>query len=75
LAKAFIDYCLTSSVQSYVAFNQWMFPANDEITLPAAFSYALHVDDVHILNTLLPRSEIAANLTLWLDEWDIIFSS
>lgn len=75
LAKAFIDYCLTSSVQSYVALNQWMFPVNNEVTLPTAYSYALQAEDVNILNALLPRSEIAANLTLWLDEWDIIFSS
>jgi thiamine transport system substrate-binding protein len=75
LARAFIDYCLTASVQSYIALNQWMFPASNNIPLPVAFDYALHLNEVSILNELFTRSEIAANLTLWLDDWDLIMST
>ncbi|MBD3407468.1 MAG: thiamine ABC transporter substrate-binding protein [Candidatus Lokiarchaeota archaeon] len=74
LAKLFVDYCLSAQVQQYVGLNQWMFPANNEVTLDDAFAYALHPDDVSLLNALLPSSEIAANLTEWLDEWDLIMA-
>ncbi|TXT55755.1 MAG: hypothetical protein BAJATHORv1_30135 [Candidatus Thorarchaeota archaeon] len=74
LAKQFIDYCLTAQVQQYIALNQWMFPANPNIELDDAFQYALHPEEVNLLNTLMPSSEIAANLTQWLDDWDLIMA-
>ncbi|MHA1960096.1 MAG: thiamine ABC transporter substrate-binding protein [Candidatus Thorarchaeota archaeon] len=75
LARAFIEYCLTVAVQGNIATNQWMFPANMDVTLHSSFDYALHPDDVSPLNGLLPSSEIAANLSTWLDEWDNIITS
>jgi thiamine transport system substrate-binding protein len=75
LARAFIDYCLTPSVQSYVGLNQWMFPAANHISLDKAFDYALHPNEVAILNDVFTRTEIAANLTDWLTAWDIIMST
>ena len=72
LAKLFIDYCLNETVQSLVATNQWMFPVRTGVTLDPAFEYALHPSDVSLLNELLPRTEIAANLTTWLDTFDEI---
>lgn len=75
LARAFIDYCLTPSVQSHIAVNQWMFPARNQISLQEAFNYALRLNQVTILNELLARTEIAANLTAWLDDWDVIMST
>ncbi|MHA2187621.1 MAG: thiamine ABC transporter substrate-binding protein, partial [Candidatus Thorarchaeota archaeon] len=74
LGRLFIEYCLTPAVQSHIALNQWMFPVNMDVELDVSFDYALHPDDVTLLNTLLPQSEIAANLTTWLDEWDNIRS-
>ena len=74
LGRLFIEYCLTPTVQSHIALNQWMFPANMEVELDTSFDYALHPEDVALLNTLLPQSEIAANLTTWLDDWDNIRS-
>ncbi|MHA1935873.1 MAG: thiamine ABC transporter substrate-binding protein [Candidatus Thorarchaeota archaeon] len=74
LGRLFIEYCLTPTVQSYIALNQWMFPTNMEVELDISFDYALHPDDVALLNPLLPQSEIAANLTTWLDDWDNIRS-
>ncbi|UCE09540.1 MAG: thiamine ABC transporter substrate-binding protein [Candidatus Thorarchaeota archaeon] len=75
IARAFIEYCLTSAVQENIATNQWMFPANMDVTLHPAFDYALHPDDVSPLNDLLSAAEIAANLTTWLDEWENIITS
>jgi len=67
LAKAFIDYCLNATVQSEIPLNQWMFPVRTDLTLPSVYDYAIHPDEVSILNTLLDRVEIAENLQTWLD--------
>ncbi len=72
LAKLFIEYCLSPAVQTHIALNQWMFPANVNVTLDPAFEYALHPDDINLLNEVLPRAEIAANLSSWLHDWDVI---
>lgn len=72
LGRAFIEYCLTASVQSHIALNQWMFPANLNVELDAIFDYALHPEDVTPLNTLLTSTEISANLIEWLDAYDEI---
>ncbi len=72
LAKAFIDYCLSSEVQQHIALNQWMFPANLDVDLDPVFDYALHPDDVSLLNSLLSSTYIAENLEIWLDEYDEI---
>ncbi|MCK5240274.1 MAG: thiamine ABC transporter substrate-binding protein [Candidatus Thorarchaeota archaeon] len=74
LARAFIDYCLTSAVQSHIALNQWMFPANSDVEFDPVFQYALHPDDVSLLNALLSSTEIATNLETWLDEYDAIMT-
>jgi thiamine transport system substrate-binding protein len=72
LAKLFIEYCLSPAVQSYISLNQWMFPANTDVELDPVFDYALHPDDVSLLNDLLLGPEIKANKTSWLNQWDII---
>jgi thiamine transport system substrate-binding protein len=72
LAKLFIDYCLNETVQSLIATNQWMFPIRNGVALDPAFEYALHPSEVSLLNELLPRTEISANLATWLDMYDEI---
>jgi thiamine transport system substrate-binding protein len=72
IAKLFIDYCLSTEFQTYIGVNQWMYPANPSVEMDSAFQYALHLDDVSLFNNLLPRTEIAANLNSWLEEWDLI---
>ncbi len=74
IGRLFIDYCLTAAVQSYIALNQWMFPANPNVDLHDAFDYALSIEDVTPLNMLLAPTEIAANLTRWLDEWESLMA-
>jgi thiamine transport system substrate-binding protein len=74
LGKAFIDYCLNATVQTEIPLNQWMFPVRTDITLPSVFDYAIHPDDVSILNTLLNSTEIASNLQSWLDQYDTVMT-
>ncbi len=75
IAKAFIEYCLTEAVQSHIALNQWMFPANGNVELPTSYDYAVHPDEITALNTLLSTSLIQSNLTTWLDEYDLIMTA
>ncbi len=74
IGKAFIEYCLSEAVQSYVATNQWMFPVNSDVTLEPVFQYAIHPDEVSALNSLLTRDEIEANLTQWLNDYDNVMA-
>ncbi|TFF91556.1 thiamine ABC transporter substrate-binding protein [Candidatus Thorarchaeota archaeon] len=74
IGRAFIEYCLSEAVQSYVSKNQWMFPANSEVELDPVFDYAIHPEEVSNLNSLLTRQEIEANLTDWLDDYDNVMA-
>lgn len=74
LGKAFIDYCLNATVQSEISLNQWMFPVRTDLTLPDVFDYAIHPNEVRLLNTLLNSTEIATNLQAWLDEFDTVMT-
>ncbi|MFW9925496.1 MAG: hypothetical protein ACFFDM_01890, partial [Candidatus Thorarchaeota archaeon] len=67
---AFIDYCLNATVQQEIPLNQWMFPVRTDLTLPSVYQYAIHPDEINILNDLLNSTVISANLTVWLDLWD-----
>ncbi|MFW9787016.1 MAG: thiamine ABC transporter substrate-binding protein [Candidatus Thorarchaeota archaeon] len=70
LGKAFIDYCLNATVQNEIPLNQWMFPVRTDLTLPSVYQYAIHPDEVSVLNHLLNSTQIAANLNNWLNLWD-----
>ncbi len=70
IGRLFIDYCLTAAVQAHIPLNQWMLPVNSNVEIHSVFDYALSIDEVTALNTLLTPAEIAANLTRWLDEWE-----
>jgi thiamine transport system substrate-binding protein len=74
LGKAFIDYCLNMSVQQEIALNQWMFPVRPDVTLPNAFEYAIHPDEISVLNTLLNSTVIATNLQDWLQQYDAVMT-
>jgi thiamine transport system substrate-binding protein len=72
LGKAFIGYCLSPKVQSYVALNQWMFPVNTDVEMDVVFQHALHPDEVEVLNSLLNSTVIEENLSDWLDQYETI---
>ena len=39
-ARRFLDFVLTSGFQEHIPLNNWMYPVNQEIPLPASFSQA-----------------------------------
>ncbi len=72
LAEAFINYFLNGSVQSQIPTNEWEYPANATIPLPAVFSAAANISGVVPLNGAIGPAAIAANLTGpngWLSTW------
>ena len=74
LGKAFIDYCLNITVQQEIPLNQWMFPVRTDLTLPNVFQYAIHPDEISILNSLLNSTEIRTNIQSWLDEYTAVMT-
>jgi thiamine transport system substrate-binding protein len=72
LGRAFIDYCLNATVQVEIPLNQWMFPVRTDLTLPSVYQYAIHPDEISLLNGLLNSTVITANLENWLSQWDTI---
>jgi thiamine transport system substrate-binding protein len=72
LGRNFIDYCLNVTVQQEIALNQWMFPVRSDIDLPDVYDYAIHPDEMSILNTLFNSTEIATNLQTWLQQYDVV---
>ena len=74
LGKAFIDYCLNVTVQQEIPLNQWMYPVRTDFELPSVYQYAIHPEEVSILNTLLNSTEIATNLQDWLNEYTEIMT-
>ncbi|MBD3192246.1 MAG: thiamine ABC transporter substrate-binding protein [Candidatus Heimdallarchaeota archaeon] len=70
LAKDYIDYFLTEKVQSLIATNNWMFPANQEVELPPCYDYAITPENVSVLNHLVSSEYIGENYHSWLSEWE-----
>ncbi|MHA1155596.1 MAG: thiamine ABC transporter substrate-binding protein [Candidatus Heimdallarchaeota archaeon] len=70
LAKSYIDFALSPEVQNLIAINNWMFPANTEVTLPPCYDYAITAENVTILNDLVTADYISANYQIWLNEWE-----
>jgi len=75
LAEALEDYILGGTFQSYLPENEWEYPANQTVSLPAAFSAAIDPASVVALNNATTPSELVANLTEnggWLDTWQTL---
>ncbi|MHA1448337.1 MAG: thiamine ABC transporter substrate-binding protein [Candidatus Hodarchaeales archaeon] len=71
LAKSFIDWFLSETVQQYIPENNWMYPANTKVQLPPSYDYALSITEIDILNLLLDRQTINASFDKWLDDWEL----
>jgi thiamine transport system substrate-binding protein len=70
LAQEYVDYFLSETVQDLIATNNWMFPANEQVTLPPCYDYAITTENVTVLNEMIEPSEIANNYQDWLSEWE-----
>jgi ABC transporter substrate-binding protein (ThiB subfamily) len=72
LAEALEQFILGGTFQSYIPENEWEYPANQTVALPAVFSAAIDPATVVALNNATTPSSVAANLTTpggWLDTW------
>lgn len=72
IAKEFVDWFISEDVQKLIPTTNWMFPANQFAELPKAFSYAIHPNNITILNDFWTSAEIASNLGLWRESWEEI---
>lgn len=66
LAEVFVDYMLSQSFQEDIPLNMFVFPANNNAALPAAF-----VDWAQIPEqpATLPPADIDANRDAWIEAW------
>ena len=65
LAQAFIDFIMEKRAQEDFPTRMWVYPANEDASLPAVFQFApLPVDPVNI-----DATASAANRDRWIDEW------
>jgi thiamine transport system substrate-binding protein len=71
-AKAFVDWFISEDVQKLVPTTNWMFPANQYTELPEAFKYAIHPNNITVLNSYWTPEEIASNLGSWRERWEEI---
>ncbi len=69
LDQAFIDWFLSGPVQSQIPTNEWEYPANTTVALPAVFGAALDPSQIEPLNGYLPPSALVSGLRGWLDTW------
>jgi thiamine transport system substrate-binding protein len=72
LDQEFVDWFLSGAVQSEIPTNEWEYPANTTVPLPAVYSAAIDPASITALNDNVTPSEIAANLPGWLSEWQTI---
>jgi len=73
LAEQLEQWILSGTFQADVPENEWEYPANSTVALPAVFSSALDPDGVVALNNATSPGQVAANLTApggWIDSWE-----
>lgn len=75
LDRAFINYFLNGSVQAEIPLNEWEYPANDTVPLPAIYDPLIPPSSIVPLNEFAvgqSPAAIAANLTAWQTTWESI---
>ncbi|MGI0054193.1 MAG: hypothetical protein ACREBZ_00490 [Thermoplasmata archaeon] len=72
LDEEFIDYLLSGSVQSEVPLNEWEYPANSTVALPAVYSDLIPPSSIHALNAAITPSELAVDITGWITTWETL---
>ena len=72
LDQQFIDWFLEGTVQDQIPTNEWEYPANSTVPLPAVFSAAIAPESMVPLNDFATPAQLHANLSTWLDEWQLL---
>jgi len=73
LDQEFINYFLNGTVQSELPLNEWEYPANETVPLPALYDPLIPPSSITPLNEFTSgesASEIAANVTQWQTIWE-----
>jgi thiamine transport system substrate-binding protein len=74
LDEQFEDWFLGGRVQSLIPLNEWEYPANETIPLPSVYDANIDPTSIVPLNADTSPSQVAANLTGWVDDWLTIAS-
>ncbi len=72
--EAFVNWMLGQNVQNLIPLNEWTYPANLNVTLPAVYSVNPPVDSIIPLNSYLNMTVAARSLAEWSIEWSSIES-
>ena len=72
LAQKFIDWFTQPIVQELIPENNWMYPSNFQVPLPASFDYAIDPSTVTPLNDLFTATELSDSLEAWRSNWEEI---
>ena len=71
-AQAFIDFLLSVPFQNDMPLNMYVYPVNDQATLPEAFTkYSVQVDQP----LLLSSDDVGTNRDTWVEQWTQIFGT
>jgi len=74
LAQEFVDWFLSSQVQTLIPDHEWMFPAEANITLPSCYR-TQQVLPEYILNENISSVIVASNLKSWVSQWSQIYQA
>ncbi len=69
LDEEFENWFLSGTVQNLLPETEWEYPANDTVPVPPVFAAAVDPSTIVPLNDLTTPSEVASNLTGWVNEW------
>ena len=72
LDEAFENWFLSGTVQALIPTNEWEYPANETIALPAVFADALAPASLTALNADTTPAEVGASIAGWVAEWSAI---
>ncbi len=70
LDEAFEDWFLSGTVQQEIPTNEWEYPANTTVPLPAVFDEAVPPGTIVPLNDDTSPSALVASVPGWLNEWN-----
>ncbi|MCI4327061.1 MAG: thiamine ABC transporter substrate-binding protein [Thermoplasmata archaeon] len=72
LDQEFVNWFLSGTVQSEIPTNEWEYPANSTVPLPAVYNAAIDPSTITALNADVTPAEIATDLPGWLSEWQTV---
>ncbi|MCY3412591.1 MAG: thiamine ABC transporter substrate-binding protein [Candidatus Heimdallarchaeota archaeon] len=75
LAKEFIDWFISDTVQNQIYGNQWMYPAKKSIIAPDCYSVVTPFNQITPLNSYISQEVLSNNLDNWLDRWEVAYAT